>query len=190
MVAAVDILSKRPLRPLRRVEYDKLVAMGALDGEKVELLRGVMVAMSPTGNAHIYAVQRLGELLFALVSRAEIRTQQAFAASDDSEPEPDIALVPRADYLDDHPRTAFLLIEVADSSLRSDRTDKQLLYAESRVPEYWIVNLVENVIEIFRDPTPTGYAAHEQHGRGARVSPLAFPDLAIAVDDVLPPKRA
>jgi Uma2 family endonuclease len=190
MVAVVDILDNRPLRPLRRSEFDRLVALGVFEGEKVELIRGVMVEMSPTGLEHVFVVTRLSKLLIqALADRGQVRTQQPFAASDESEPEPDVAIVPAGDYLDDHPTAAHLLIEVADSSLRSDRTDKLRLYAESGVPEYWIVNLIDGVIEIHREPTAAGYAVRAVHARGSRIAPLAFADVELAVDEILPPLR-
>src|SRR5262245_2228621 len=100
MVAVTELLERRPLRPMRRAEYDQLVRSGVLEGEKVELLRGVMVEMSPTGNDHAFAVSRLNKLFIkALDDRAEVRCQQPFAASDESEPEPDVMVVAPGDYL-------------------------------------------------------------------------------------------
>ena len=150
----------------------------------------MLVTASPIGKQHLYAVDKLTELLvLAMSGRARIRVQGSFAASDDSEPEPDVSVLPLGAYLDDHPKAAHLLIEVADSSLRFDRMDKLRLYAEAGVPECWIVNLVDDVIEVYRDPSGDAYAAHVDHGRGARLSLLAFPDVTLAVDDILPPRR-
>src|SRR6478609_3237817 len=106
------------IRPLRRAEYDQLIALGAFEDEKIELLDGEMVAMSPIGTAHGSAVQKLNELLVvALHGRAVVRCQSPFAASELSEPEPDFTVVSPGDYLDDHPGQAHLIIEVAESSL-------------------------------------------------------------------------
>src|SRR6185369_9765060 len=110
-----------------RAEYDQLVAMGVFDNEKVELIKGFIVRMSPTGVPHASVVQALNELfVLALVpsGRASIRIQSPFAASDDSEPEPDVAVLPPGPYRDDHPKAAFLVIEVSESSPRYDRGEK------------------------------------------------------------------
>src|SRR5450432_3867156 len=132
------------IRPLRRTEYDQLVTLGAFRGEKIELLEGVLVAMSPIGPPHSSSVQRLNALLvLALVGRAVVRPQLPFAALEFSEPEPDLAVVPLGDYDVEHPAEADLIIEVAESSLAIDRGKKLRLYAACAVPEYWIVNLVD-----------------------------------------------
>jgi Uma2 family endonuclease len=106
--------------------------------ERVELIRGMVLTMSPIGPAHADPIDVLTRrLVLAMGDRAVVRVQQPFAASDDSEPEPDLALVPPGRYAADHPRQARLVIEVAQSSLTYDRETKAPLYAESGVPEYW-----------------------------------------------------
>src|SRR6478735_1671847 len=98
------------IRPLRRVEYDQLIALGAFEDEKIELLDGEMVAMSPIGTDHDSVVQKLNELLvLALHGRAWVRCQSSFAASELSEPEPDFTVVRRGDYLDEHSTEAYLM---------------------------------------------------------------------------------
>jgi Uma2 family endonuclease len=174
------------IRPLRRAEYDKLVALGAFDGEKIELLHGALVAMSPTGTPHASAMQMLTVLLVrALSDRAAIRVQLPFAAGDDSEPEPDFAVVPPGDYLDDHPREAWLVVEVAESSLRHDRGVKRRLYAECGVPEYWFVNLSERVFEVHSSPAGGDYTAVTRYAEGEAIRPSQFPDVELRVDDVI-----
>ena len=174
------------IRPLRRVEYDQLIALGAFEDEKIELLDGEMAAMSPIGTVHNAVVQRLNELLIlALHGRASVRCRSSFAASELSEPEPDFTVVARGDYEDDHPSSAHLIIEVADSSLSKDRGRKLRLYANCQVPEYWVVNLVERCIEVYRDVTGGAYAHVERYERGQSVHLLAFSDVSIAVSDVL-----
>ncbi len=174
------------LRPLRRVEYDQLVELGAFHDEPIELLRGSLVTMSPIGPPHSSVVELLTELLVsALRGRARVRIQLPFGALDDSEPEPDVAVVPPADYSQAHPEHAFLVIEVADSSLAQDRGLKRRLYAEADVEEYWVVDVVGRQIEAFRDASAGDWQSVTVH-RDA-VSPARFPDVKVALADVLPP---
>ncbi len=178
--------SAEVIRPLRRAEYDQLIALGAFEDEKIELLDGELVAMSPIGTPHGSAVQKLNELLvLALHGRAVVRCQLPFAASEISEPEPDFIVVPPGDYLDDHPSQAHLIVEVAESSLAKDRGRKLRLYASCQVPEYWVVNLVERCVEVYRDPEGVAYARVERYARGQSIQLLAFSDVSIAVSDVL-----
>lgn len=174
------------IRPLRRAEYDKLVALGAFEGEKIELLHGALVALSPTGTPHAATIQALNLLLVrALGDRAAIRPQLPFAADDYSEPEPDFAVMPLGDYLDDHPAKAWLLVEVSDSSLRHDRGVKRRLYAKAGVPEYWIVNLVDRVIEVHLEPVNGDYTVVTPRRKGESTRLSQFPDIELRVDDVI-----
>ncbi|WP_394849342.1 Uma2 family endonuclease [Pendulispora brunnea] len=187
--AALD-LREIPLerqRRLRRVEYEQLVELGVFKDERVELLYGVVVKMSPIGPPHNNAVARLNELLvLALVGRGvELRPQSSFAASDDSEPEPDFTLVPRGDYRTAHPAQAYLVIEVAQSSLKDDRAVKARLYAEAGVPEYWIVNLVDQVVEVHRKPASGRYESITIVRAGESLDIEQFPDVRISVDAIL-----
>ncbi|HEY6726730.1 MAG TPA: Uma2 family endonuclease, partial [Polyangiaceae bacterium] len=119
----------REIRPLRRQEYDQLVALGAFVDERIELLEGQLVPMSPIGPPHSSAVQTLTELLLpALLGRARVFSQSPFAALDSSEPDPDVAIVPLGDYHHEHASEAYLIIEVAQSSLARDRGQKQRIY--------------------------------------------------------------
>ena len=174
------------IRPLRRVEYGQLIALGAFEDEKIELLDGELVAMSPMGGKHNYAVQQLNErLVLALHGRASLRPQCSFAASDISEPEPDFAVVPKEDYDDDHPSHAHLIIEVSESSLGKDRGRKRRLYASCQIPEYWIVNLVERCVEVYREPDGQSYARMDSYEYGQSIRLLAFPDVSIAVAEIM-----
>jgi Uma2 family endonuclease len=174
-------------RPLRRAEYETLVGVGAFEGEHVELVRGVVLSMSPIDPPHAKSVDVLNRLLTKTVpDTVWVRIQHPFAATDDSAPQPDVALVPDGDYGKAHPSRAYLVIEVAASSLRFDRTVKAGVYAEAGVPDYWVVNLVDGQIEVHREPTPRGYRVVTTYRRGERVALLAFPDVTIAVDDVVP----
>jgi Uma2 family endonuclease len=174
-------------RPLRRVEYDKIVEAGMLQNERVELLFGSIAIMSPIGAPHSGTVQRLNEMLVvALAGRASVRIQSPFAASDSSEPEPDVAIVPRGRYVDEHPKEAWLIIEVADTSLRIDREAKARLYAECGVGEYWVVNLVDRQVEVHTDIVRGAYSRTIPFRPGESIVPRRFSDLIIAVADVLP----
>lgn len=172
--------------PLTRAEYEKLVRSGALDDAKVELLNGRIVSMSPQGERHAYSVTRLGKLLIqALGDRAVVRVQAPFLAQHESEPEPDVAIVAPGDYLDGHPDAAWLVIEVADSSLARDR-EKARVYVAS-VTEYWIVNLVDEVVEVYRGRGAAGYATIARHGRGDVLRPEGLAGVEVKVADLLPP---
>jgi Uma2 family endonuclease len=179
------ILPER-VRPLRRVEYERMAELGLFGEEKIELLRGFLVAMGPQGTWHAAAVQCLTHLMFPLVTsgRAAVRVQLPFAAGDSSEPEPDLALVPPGTYRDHHPSTAFLVIEVSDSSLAADR-GKAEIYAASGVSEYWIVDAANAVVEVHAEPVAGAYSRVTLHRAGAVISPSAFPELAVPVTDVV-----
>jgi Uma2 family endonuclease len=176
------------VRPLQRVEYDRMVELGMLEGEKVELLKGFIVRMSPTGVPHASVVQFLSErLMMALVpsGRAAVRIQAPLAASDDSEPEPDLAIVARRNFRDEHPATAFFVIEVSDSSLRTDRAEKAEIYAAAGIEEYWIVDTRHEMIEVRTDIVDGTYSRVTPYRRGQSLAPRAFPDIVLTVDEIL-----
>jgi Uma2 family endonuclease len=185
-VSAVPHLADR-VRPLRRVEYDQLVDAGLLANEKVELIRGLIVRMSPQGARHAAAVQKLNYLLMAALGRLEqavIRVQSPLALGGDSEPEPDLAAVPPGSYKDDHPTAAFLVIEVAESSLSEDRVVKGALYAENGLPEYWMVDTARERVEVHSDIVGGAYTRVTPHGHGETISSFALAGLRVAVDDI------
>lgn len=187
MSASSDALALEPTRPLMRSEYDRLVEAGVFDDEKIELIEGRLVLMSPEGSPHAEVITALGRLLvLALDGRARIRSGHPLAVSDISEPEPDLAAVAIADYWTGHPTTAYLAIEVAHSSLRKDRVIKPALYAGAGVPEYWIVDLNARTVTVLSEPGADGYARRAEHRTGTSITLVAFPDVAIAVDDFLP----
>ena len=174
------------IRRLKRNEYDTLVEIGAFEDEKIELIRGVLVEMSPVDPRHAANLQRFDERLkVALAGRATVRAQMPILACDESEPEPDLAVVPRGEYDDEHPSRASLIIEIAGSSLRMDREIKAPLYAASGFEEYWIVNLRDRVVEVDRHPRGVAWAEALHPGRDAVLSPLAFPDVKVELADLL-----
>jgi Uma2 family endonuclease len=183
-------------RRWRRVEYERLVEIGMFSGERLELLDGLLVVREPQGSAHAAIVAHIGRVLESVFGAGwHARLHAPVALDDDSEPEPDVAMVagePR-DYVRGHPSMAALVVEVADSSLRLDRRFKSGLYARAGVREYWIANLVDGAVEVHREPEPAAEAAHGWRYRSvdvlrppASVTPLAVPGGAIAVADLLP----
>lgn len=175
------------VRRLRREEYDRLVDLGLFAGEHVELIRGVIVRMSPQGAPHAAPIEILTELLVpALLGRARVRVQLPLVAPDDSEPEPDLAIVARGDHGTEHPTAAHLVIEVARSSAAYDRGTKAPLYAAMGVPDLWIVDVTNRVVEVYRQPHEDGYQHMEVLSAGASITLVDFPDVAVAVSSILP----
>ena len=163
-----------------------MVELGLFEGERVELIYGVVVEMSPKGDRHDGVIEWLNErLVLGLAQRASVRVQSAFAASDGSRPEPDLAIVDRSDHRLGHPTEAHLIIEVAESSLKYDRDVKSKLYAECGVPEYWIVNLVDDIVEVHTDVVRGVYTSVMPERRGGTVAPQAFGDVVLDVSELL-----
>lgn len=194
MATATDI--EYSTRRWRRAEYDRLVELGMFIGERLELLDGLLVVREPQGSSHAAIVMHVGQVLTSAFGAGwHARLQAPLALDDDSEPEPDVAIVTGAarDYLTAHPSHAALIVEVADSSLRLDRRFKAELYARARLPEYWIVNLVDGVLEVHREPEPSAdanfgarYSVVEVLRPPATATPLAVPAVTIPVADLLP----
>jgi len=184
------------LRRWKRVEYERLVDLGVFEGDPVELIGGQLIVAEPKGSPHATAVGMANDALRAVLPPGWIvRVQDPLALDDESAPEPDIALVrgSRADYRDAHPAHPALAIEMAQSSLSFDRQHKGSLYARAGVPDYWIVNLVDGVLEVYRDAAPDPSAPYGWRYRSletvsppAVVTPLALPSSPIAVGALLP----
>jgi Uma2 family endonuclease len=165
--------------------YHQAIASGVFDGQNIELLRGELIQMPPEREAHVYFSDRTAKLLQRMLAgRAQIREGRPITLPNGSEPQPDIAIVQPLDtvYLEHHPypENIFLAIEYSYSTLSYDLGDKQIAYAESGISEYWVVDLQNLEITIFRDPAQSGYRNIIKLADG-RISPLAFPDLAIDV---------
>lgn len=181
-----DLVSPERLRPLRRVEYERMVEGGLFADERVELLQGVIVERSPQGTRHAATLQRLtATLVPALAGRAGVRIQLPLAVAEDSLPEPDVAAVAPGDYDRAHPTTAFLVMEVAETSLNKDRLVKTELYARAGIPEYWIVDLVAGVIEVHTDVIDGRYGRLTPYRPGESLRLREFPDIEIRVADIL-----
>jgi len=176
--------------------YFRLVHDGVLrEDDRVELLDGVIVAEPPMDPPHASGIAMVGDALRqAIGARAAVRIQSPFIAGTHSVPEPDVALVAgqSADYADHHPDSAFLVAEVSASSLPQDRLSKSRIYAGADIPEYWIINLRDDRLEVFRAPDPVrrAYGERQIAQRGERMSLVVFPGVSVAVDELLPPRIA
>ncbi len=157
--------------------------------DRVELIEGEIIETSPEKSRLAAAVDLAVEALRrAFGGTHTIRVQHPLAVSDASEPEPDLAVVPGSarDYVDAHPTSAALVVEVSDSSLEYDRTRKARIYSVAGIGDYWIVNVVEGALEVHRDPTASGYRSISRLTAGETVSPVAAPGASVAVADLLP----
>ena len=190
---AVEATQKQhpPTRRLFTVEeYCTMADAGILsEDERVELLDGEIVVMPPIGEPHEDSTDRLnGDLSYVLRGRARVRVQNSVRLDDYGLPDPDIAVVRlRDDYHRDRPTAAdvLLLVEVADTSLEFDREVKLARYAAAGIPEVWIANLRARQVEAHSDPVDGSYRSRRVVTANGRISPLAFPDVSLAVADFL-----
>jgi Uma2 family endonuclease len=173
-----------------REEYERLAEAGFFPAEaRLELIDGLIYHMGPQTSFHSTCVRAIQESLQqAFQAGYDIRVQMPLVLGDDSEPEPDIAVVRGhfADYSFSHPTTAVLVVEVADSSLLHDRRRKIPLYARSGIPEAWLVVLRQKTLEIYREPVDGNYRSHQVFRVGDVVAPADRPDTRIAVAAFFP----
>ncbi len=173
-------------RPLSRAEYDRLVLCGALNDQRVELVRGEVVEVRRMEPRHAAVIRTLNELLVTtLAGRATVQVRGPLAVSEHSEPEPDLAVIERGDYWDEHPRSALLVVEVAEAAATADKVSRAALYAGCGVAEYWAVNLAERVIVVHRRPENGSYGAVMEKGRGESIALVAFPAVQVVVAAVV-----
>jgi Uma2 family endonuclease len=185
------------LKRWKRVEYEQLVEKGIFaPGDRVELIDGLLIVAEPQSATHYTAIKLVERALARAFGEGwHTRSQAPIALDETSEPEPDVAVV-RGDlraYTAAHPDDPVLVVEVALTSLALDREHKASLYARAGRPEYWIVNLVDRVLEVYRDPVPSpsapygwDYGARETLGVGDNVRPLAASTARVVVGDLLP----
>jgi Uma2 family endonuclease len=172
-------------------EYHRMAEVGVLTRrDRVELIDGEIVEMSPIGAPHLRCVMYLNEVFVRrLEGRAVVSSQNSLRLSQWSEPEPDLALLrpPLAKYGKAIPASgdALLVVEVADTSQHRDRVVKLPRYAAAGIPEMWIIDLDGGAVEVYREPSPEGYREARRIGRGARVAPGAFPDVVLEVAEIL-----
>jgi Uma2 family endonuclease len=194
---AVTVISGLETRRFTRVEYERLIDLEFFQpDERLELIDGLMIVREPQDAPHATGVRLVLRALRAVFGAGwTVDSQLPVALDDYSEPEPDAAVVagdPR-DYRDTHPTRAVLIVEVAESRLAFDRRRKASLYARAGIADYWVVNLVDRVLEVYREPVaapaaPYGfrYRSVTRLGPTATVTPLAAPSAAIPVADLLP----
>lgn len=159
-------------------------------GDRVELIAGEIVQMSPIGTKHQACVARINQILGQqLRDRALIWPQNAIQLNETSQPQPDIALLtPREDFYRDRypqPSDILLIIEVADSTIRYDRDIKIPLYSSVGIPEAWIVDLNRNCLEVYQSPDSEGYRSKQTYNPGQTLTPVSFPDCAIATTSLM-----
>jgi Uma2 family endonuclease len=185
---AVETMPTR--RRFTREQYYRMAETGILrEDDRVELIRGEIIEMSPIGRRHKAFVLNLTQLLAGrLAGRALVNVQSGIVLSDESEPEPDLAVlrlreVPYKER-EAHSEDVLLLIEVADSSLAYDRSTKLRLYAEAGIPEYWVVGCTAETVEVYRGPGAEGYRDVRLVTGVATLTPQAFPDVTLTTTDI------
>ena len=172
-------------------DYHRMAEAGILsEDDRVELIDGEIVRMSPIGNRHAWCVRRLVQLLTRRTGDHEaiVDSQNPIRLGPYSEPQPDVVVLRfREDYYPEHPTPTdvLLVIEVADTSLAYDRQVKLPLYAQAGIPEVWLVDLTGDAIERHSEPSEGGYRRVERVGRGETLVSLSLPSLTLRVDDVL-----
>jgi Uma2 family endonuclease len=185
-------------RKWSREEYQRMIEVGLLrEDERVELIKGDIIALTPVDPLHSNTIVQVNMLLTGTFgSTHAVRSQVPVAIGTDSEPEPDFSLISleTAHQLTrdrKHPSMAELVIEVSNTSLAYDRGPKGSLYASGQIPLYWVVNLVQEVLEVYTAPAPDATApfgwSYAQFQRMARGQVVCFADRALQVDDFLPP---
>lgn len=175
-------------------QYERMVESGAFDGlkrQRVELIHGEIREMNPIGSFHSQVLSDLTDWSYKVAPANEIaiRVQTTVRIPQlVSAPEPDLVWVRRRSYARQHPEPSdvLLLVEVAESSLAADRGWKLELYAEAGIREYWIANLIDFTIEVYREPVGQSYSQLVTFGAGAFVSPLAVPTASLSVDEIFP----
>ncbi|MBD2208027.1 Uma2 family endonuclease [Calothrix sp. FACHB-1219] len=172
-------------------QYHKMLDSGILTADdRVELIRGEIIEMSPIGTKHAACVNRLINLLVQLLGkRVIVAAQNPIRLNDNSQPQPDVALLkPRDDfYATAHPQPQdiFLLIEVADSTIEYDREEKIPLYAEANIIEVWLVDINEQIVEVYQQPTAAGYQFMQKFASGQTLSIPGLSDVNISVNEIL-----
>jgi Uma2 family endonuclease len=172
-------------------EYEKMSAQGIIKpDEKVELIRGEIIKMSPMETRHAACIDRLIPLLYQkLGKRIILRVQNPIRLNDNSQPEPDLSLlIPRSDfYVSAHPQPEdiYLIIEVSDSTLDYDRNTKIPLYAEANIKEVWLVNLQEECLEVYRYPVNGIYQSIQKYERGEIIFIESFSGIELNISEII-----
>lgn len=182
--------SDEPRKHWTRAEYRKLIEMGILEDGKYELVLGEIWKKMGQGRRHTFVVTRIFKLLGLIFGFDRIQSQSSLPMSYDGDPEPEAALLTNNldQYLEAEPTTQdmLLVVEASDSTLRPDLTRKARQYGSVGIPEYWVVDIPNRLLHVFRQPTQTGYAEETILTTDDEVRPLAAPDAAVRVADLLP----
>lgn len=180
-------------RPFTKDEYHRMIEAGILkEDDRVEFLEGNIIAMAPIGSRHVACVNRLNRLLNRVLGdRAQISVQNPVSLSGNSEPQPDLVVLrPQENFYSTAlpaPQDILLIVEVGEASAATDRQDKLPLYARAGIQEVWLVDLIEECIEAYREPLRDGpYQTRHVFRRSEQVTLSAFPDIHLSVDDLLP----
>ena len=193
-----DFVSQIPLtvRRWKRAEYDRLVKLGVFEREPLELVGGQLIVAEPQSAYHAGSIRAVDYALRAVLPPGWIVSiQSPLSLDDESEPEPDLLVAPGllADYRDAHPSRPVLVVEVSESSVAFDRLAKGSLYARAGIPDYWIVNLVDRVLEVYREPGPEptapwgwAYRSVAMLAPPATVVLVGVSAVQLAVADLLP----
>ncbi len=175
-------------------DYHRMSELGILNSdERTELIAGQITLMAAKGTPHVTTLRLLATALDELLAEqsAFVSTQDPIQLDDFSEPEPDLAIIRGTilDYVDHHPRPdrVYLVVEVADSTLKHDCEVKDKVYAQAGIADYWVLDVKNRQLHIFRNPTSTGYTSHLILKEPNQVAPLAFPNLVLTLISILPP---
>jgi Uma2 family endonuclease len=185
---AVEVAA--PRRRFTRKEYYRMAEVGILgERDRVELIKGEIIEMSPIGDRHAAFVDNLTRLLVRrLPDQVIVRVQGPVALAEDTEPQPDFTVLRRRAVpykaREAWAEDALLVVEVADTSLAYDRSTKWRLYAEAGIPEYWVVDCAAETVEVHRDPGPDGYRDVRLMTGVATLRPQAFPDIELSTSDI------
>ncbi len=172
-------------------QYHQMIESGILtDQDRIELIQGELIEMSPIGRQHAACVDRVTELLIRkLGQRAIVRVQNPIQLSDTSEPQPDFAILQRRSdfYAEGHPQPndIFALVEVSDSTVEFDRTVKVPLYAQNYITEVWILDLSTTTVAIYQEPALNEYQQLQTFHSGQMLAFQAFPDTQFTVDQLV-----
>ncbi len=191
MLEEAPIAAPDPRKMWTRTEYRHLIEIGVLEDGKVELVNGEIWQKMGQGRRHTATVTWILNALGSIFGLLRLQTQSSLPVSEYGDPEPDVAVL--AQTLDKYIEEAklaldemLLVVEVSDSTLRADLTAKVVQYGSAGIPEYWVVDIPNRLLHVFREPIETGYASETILTTDNEVRPLAAPDATVRVCDLLP----
>ena len=190
VLEAPPSVPEEPRKRWTRTEYRRLIQMGVLEDGRVELVNGEIWEKMGQGRRHIAVVTRIFKVLGFIFGFDRLQSQSSLPVSEYGDPEPDLALLTQGmdQYLDEEPTPAdmLLVVEASDSTLRADLTAKARQYGSGGIPEYWVVDIPNRLLHVFREPVADGYAFETILTPEDEVRPLAAPASVVRVADLLP----